>query len=405
MIVNGIVAEYNPFHNGHLYHLKKTSEISDDGYTVVVMSGDFTQRGEPAVWNKWIRAEIAVRSGADIVLELPFVFACNSAEYFSRGAVDILESIGCISNLSFGSECGDIGMLTGIAEFQAGKDSGYENMIREKMKKGSSYPRAAEEAVCEIMGSPYADILRTPNNILGTEYIKRLIECDSRIKPVTVQRKGGDYSDRNIHQKFPSAAAVRTAMRKGDDIGAAVPYEYDDIRDLLCVNYDDTLFRIISSKILTLDEAELGTFVSVDEGIECRMKSAVRKSGSLEELIDALSGKRYTKARIRRMLIHILAGLKKDDFAKDERCCYSRILAFSKKGSGLLKKIKNDMKNDCFRIITNINREVGRNDEIERLLKYDIRAADLYNLISGSEMYSNCEYVKTPTVNNLKKTR
>ncbi len=188
MIVLGIIAEYNPFHNGHLHHLRESARAVSPDCTVCVMSGNFTQRGEPAMADKWRRTAAAVESGIDLVIELPLVFACNNAEFFAAGAVDILNRLGGITHLSFGSEAGELSTLSKTAEYLSHEDEELKAGIKEYADQGLSFPRARYEAVKQYKGTSHSEVLKSANNILAVEYLKQLILTDSKIIPVTVKR-------------------------------------------------------------------------------------------------------------------------------------------------------------------------------------------------------------------------
>ncbi|HML38127.1 MAG TPA: nucleotidyltransferase family protein, partial [Bacillota bacterium] len=217
MKVLGIIAEYNPFHNGHRYHLEESVKLTSPDFTVCVMSGDFTQRGEPAMADKWIRAAATVENGVDLVLELPFAFACNNAEFFAAGAVDILNRLGCVTHLSFGSEAGELSALSQAADYLAYEDDELKNTIREFADQGLSFPRARYEAVKMCRGEAYSDVLRSANNILAVEYLKQLRLMKSEIEPVTVKRYGTGYHDMGSYENIASATAIRHQVKRSGD--------------------------------------------------------------------------------------------------------------------------------------------------------------------------------------------
>ena len=388
MNVLGIIAEYNPFHNGHLYHLQESVRITKPDFTVCVMSGNFMQRGEPAMADKWVRASAAVKNGVDLVLELPFAYACNNAEFFAMGAVDILNRLGCVTHLSFGSEAGELSALKRAAEYLACESEELKNSIREHADQGLSYPRARYEAVKKCMGTDYSEVLKSANNILAVEYLKQLYLSGSAIEPVTVKRYGTGYHDRDIFEDIASASAIRHKLGQDgslEEVSGLIPVEtYQVLQNIdrgVNISFND-FYKLLIYKILTSEGSQLGNVLSATEGLENRVKKAASESVDMDSLIKAILSKRYTLTRIHRLLTHTLVGLNKDSFQYllDRRINYARVLAFSQKGAALLKQIKKEERNTIL-VLTNINREISRDSEEWKLLKYDVAASDIYNLV------------------------
>ncbi len=403
MNVLAIIAEYNPFHNGHLYHLQESVRLVKPDFTVCVMSGDFTQRGEPAMADKWIRASAAAKNGIDLVLELPFAFACNNAEFFAMGAVDILDRIGCVTHLSFGSEAGELSELVRTAEYLACESQDLKNSIREFADQGMSYPKARYEAVKKCMGAGYSDVLKSANNILAVEYLKQLRLAGSAIKPVTVKRYGTGYHDRETYEDIASASAIRRKLGQAgvlDEVSEFLPVKtYQVLQNIdrgVNISFND-FYKLLIYKILTTEAPQLGNILSATEGLENRVKKAAAESVDMDSLIKAVLSKRYTMTRIHRLLTHTLVGLDKDSFQYllGRRINYARVLAFSKTGAALLKTIKKEERSSI-PVLTNINREISRDSEEWKLLKYDIAASDIYNLVAYGEIYSHSDFVMKP---------
>jgi len=406
MKVLGIIAEYNPFHNGHRYHLQESVRMVSPDYTVCVMSGNFTQRGEPAMADKWIRAAAAVNNGIDLVLELPFAFACNNAEYFAGGAVDILNRLGCVTHLSFGSEAGELSALSAAADYLAHESEELKNSIKEFADLGISFPKARYEAVKKCMGSAYSDVLMNANNILAVEYLKQLNLTKSRMEPITVKRYGTGYHDMGAYENIASATAIRHQLEKSDclsEISNLIPSEtYQVLQSIdrgINLSFND-FYQLLLYQILASDIDRLGSVLSATEGLENRVKRAASESVNMDSLIKAVLSKRYTETRIHRLLTHILIHLEKDSFRAiwDNRINYARILGFSQRGASLIKQIKKE-ELSTIPILTNINREISRDSEEWKLLKYDITASDIYNLIAYGEIYSHSDYVMKPFKN------
>jgi len=340
---------------------------TDAEVCVVVMSGNFVQRGLPAVFDKWTRAEEAVKHGVNLVVELPTVFACNSAEYFAKGGVSVLEGFGCIDYLAFGSEDGDLNALQRGADFLRNSDAQLKLRIQTLMKEGLSYPKAREIAVLEMEKDFDEDLIKEPNNILAIEYLKQI----DRMQPYTVKRQGIGYHE--------SASVIRKEME------AEQPAYFAKIRE----NY----WHLTASKILQMDVEQLSKVFSADQGLANKIKKEIRYASSIDELIDRVKSKVYTRSRISRLLTHILLDI--DGQAVPERAEYIRVLAFDQTGSRFLKSVK---KAECnsLPILTNINKESENYPEILKSLDMDISASDIYNLITGRNLYDYSDYVMRP---------
>ena len=380
MKILGIAAEYNPFHKGHGYHLERSMEISGADVSVAVMSGNFTQRGEPAVFDKWQRAETAVENGVDLVLELPFIYACNSAEFFAEGAVKILGGIGA-SFMSFGSESGDLEKLSDAAEFFLEETDEYRDMLRKGLKDGLPFAKARSLAAKTVMGTETGKILEGSNNILAIEYLKQIKLRKSGMTPLTVKREGSGHTDISADGDMPSAAALRERMRKQDVEDAVFPAD---------------MYGMIMETLMTRTAEELSEILSVSEGLENKMKSRFRYASDMESLVKELSSKRYAVSRIRRMLIQALMGLTKEKFDRARNHPYARVLAFSSKGAETLKEIKK--KEIEIPVINNINKQVRPDDDIWGTLSFDVLASDIYNLAAGRDLYDGCDMIKTVPV-------
>lgn len=408
MRVLGIIAEYNPFHNGHLYQLKQSIEQLDADFVVAVMSGNFTQRGEPAILSKWTRAEMAIECGIDLVLEIPFVFACNNAEYFAKGAIAILNGLGCVTHLSFGSESGELGQLEKVADFLANEGQAFQYSLKKHLEKGLSYPRARQEATTDCLGDTAAALLREPNNILAIEYLKQLKMKNSDIIPVTVKRKGTGYHELQPNGDIASASAIRRMLEEQPDNSLTnyLPAAgYNILKSALSEQYERTSFKqieqnyykILTAKILTMPEKELSQIFSVREGLEHKLKGAVRNAENLNGFKQLILSKRYTTTRINRMLVHILIGMTREDFLKitEPLHLYGRVLGFNQKGATLLKQIKKSAKTSL-PCLTNVNKQINGSEEYLKLLSYDFIASDLYNLIMEQNLYRSSDYVCMP---------
>lgn len=386
----GIIAEYNPFHNGHKYHLEQALTESGADVCVSVISGNFTQRGEIALLDKWTRAEMAVRNGVNLVVEMPAVFACGNAGYFAEAGVEILEALGT-NFICFGSESGNTEELSRIAREMESAGPNLEKEIKDAVKGGLAYPRARSRAVSKLLGDKAASVIESPNNILAVEYLKHM----KNARPLAVKRRGAGYHDTDIQEEMASATAVRQMLHKGKDISRAVP---DISREILEQNMggftsSDLLTPLIILKVLQTSAEELNSIFGAGEGLGNIMKNRLRYWKTYEDIIADLKSKRYTRTRIERVLVHTLLGIKREDILSASK--YIRVLAFDEKGSKYLKQIKKS--EECpLPIITNINKDWGTFPEAHATLEKDILAADIYNLACGRDLYAHSEYVKKP---------
>lgn len=387
----GIIAEYNPFHKGHKYHLDEALERSGAEVCIAVISGNFTQRGEIALLNKWTRAEMAVKNGINLVVEMPAVFACSNAGYFAKAGVEILESMNA-DYICFGSESGNIEELSRIAREINAERQNLEDEIKVGVKEGLSYPRARSRAVRRILGENTAALIESPNNILAIEYLKYIKSS----RPLAVKRVGAGYHDTSGQGGIASATAVRKLLKEGGDISHIVPEISLEILEKHKDHFADNemLAHLIVQTILQMSSNDLNSVFGAEEGLGSIMKNRVRFWKTYEDIVNDLKSKRYTRTRIERVLVHTLLGVKREDVLNAEK--YIRVLAFDEKGSSYLKNIKKSGK--CsLPIITNINREVPIFPKIIQTFKKDILAADIYNLAAGLDLYQNSEYVKKPS--------
>lgn len=387
----GIIAEYNPFHKGHKYHLDEALERSGAEVCIAVISGNFTQRGEIALLNKWTRAEMAVKNGINLVVEMPAVFACSNAGYFAKAGVEILESMNA-DYICFGSESGNIEELSRIAREINAERQNLEDEIKVGVKEGLSYPRARSRAVRRILGENTAALIESPNNILAIEYLKYIKSS----RPLAVKRVGAGYHDTSGQGGIASATAVRKLLKEGGDISHIVPEISLEILEKHKDHFADNemLAHLIVQTILQMSSNDLNSVFGAEEGLGSIMKNRVHFWKTYEDIVNDLKSKRYTRTRIERVLVHTLLGVKREDVLNAEK--YIRVLAFDEKGSSYLKNIKKSGK--CsLPIITNINREVPTFPKIIQTFKKDILAADIYNLAAGLDLYQNSEYVKKPS--------
>lgn len=382
----GITAEYNPFHNGHLYHLEQSKLATGAQILVAAMSGNFVQRGHMAICSKWERAEAAVKCGIDLVVEIPTVFACNSAPVFASAAVEILENLGA-DWISFGSESGNIEELKEISRAMNEKEPLIEKLVREKVKEGLSYPRARRDAVALILGDEKADLLDLPNNILAIEYLKRI----QNAKPVTVKRQGPGYNELEPCEDMASASAIRSMVKISKNVETLTPEPSTEMLKKALHPSEDKIFQIICAKVLTSSREELDRVFAGGEGLGNKLKNEIRKASAYVQLIQRLKSKRYTRTRIERFISHVLLDIGAPDLYPN----YIRALAFNKTGSRYLKEVKK--KGICsLPIITNINKDAQNDFALMSAIEKDILAADIFNLASGRNLYDESDYVRMP---------
>lgn len=367
----GIIAEYNPFHNGHLYHIARTRELTGAEAVVCVMSGDFVQRGEAAVFSKFARAEAAVRAGADLVLELPLPWSIASAEGFARGAVGLLDATGVVDCISFGSECGDMAALTELTEVLCREET--EEKLRQQLRSGVSYPVARERAVASALGVETAAMLHTPNNILGIEYLRALAKQGSGMIPYTVKREGGEHDGEN------SASALRKKLRNEESIDKMTPACCAEVwererREGRFVTMD-ALETALLSRLRMLPLSAYEKLPDASEGLENRLYAAARAGESWEAILDSAAAKRYPRARLRRMLLCAVLGVEKGMAAGIPP--YIRPLAANETGRALLGEMK---KTAALPIISRGGDAREHGGEIERIFDLGSRAHDLYVL-------------------------
>ncbi len=333
MKITGIITEYNPFHNGHKYQIDKVKETCDA--IVAVMSGNFVQRGDVAIFDKFLRAECAVRCGVDLVIELPCVYSLSTAQRFASGGVATLDSLGVIDNLCFGSENGDISALISASDILDNEPPEISEKIRTMISAGISYPSARQKAFENIINS---DILSMPNNILAIEYIRALKSIKSSITPITIKRHIADYHDTEPTLNFASATAVRNLLNKNHDISRYVPENICDIYKSANISDKEHLFPMLYHTIRSGGADILSKIADVSEGLENRIYKECGRVRSITELAEAIKTKRYTMSRINRILMCIILGI------TDELCTYSpqyiRILAMNNTGAKIISSAK-----------------------------------------------------------------
>mgnify|MGYP000898268830 FL=1 len=404
MVVLGIISEYNPFNNGHLYHLRRSKEITKADAAIAIMSGNFTQRGEPALFDKWVRAEAAIKSGVNLVIELPVCYATSSAELFSYGAVSLLDRLGIVDYISFGSEEGNMKNLLNISDLLANESKLFKIYLRNFLKDGNSFAKARQLSL-ERLGID-AGPIRSPNNILGIEYLKWLNRLNSVIKPVTVKRIGSEYNQQVLSKDtfVSSATSIRKAL-SNSDLPAIKNHIPEDSYEVLRKNIMSgkmPIFKKSMEEIIfynLLKDNDLKEIFDVSEGLNKRIKHMVYKSNSLENLLSNIKTKRYAYSRISRILFHSLLHYTKEEanIFNETGPLYARILGFDNVGRELIKNIDNHC---SLTLVTNVSKQYSRLDSTaKKMLDKDILATDLYSLIStNNKIKLSRDFIKRPVV-------
>lgn len=376
----GVICEFNPFHNGHKYLL---SEIRKQGFDTIicVMSGSFTQRGDVAIIDKFARTRCAIQNGADLVIELPTPFAVASAQRFAKGAVEILNATGIVDSLYFGSESGDIELLRKAA--CATENSDVKAILQQKMGQGEYYPLALESAVKEVFSKETSDILASPNNILAVEYIKELEKFG--INAGTIKRKAVEHDSSEAKDNFASASLIREMIFSGRDVSKLAP----------CCDYSNPAKlefgeRAILLKLKTMSIEEISELADVSEGLENRIYSASRSSNSLEELLFQIKTKRYTLARLRRIIASALLGITKE--LQNSPLPYLRILGMNDIGKEALSQIA---KKSPLPVVTSVASALKSLDtNAQKMLLCDINATDIRTIFENKITYSGKDFTE-----------
>ena len=374
-MVLGIIAEYNPFHNGHLYHILKSKELTKDDYVIAIIGGNFTQRGESSIVDKWTKAEMALAGGADLVIELPSLYSVSSAENFADGAVKILNSLKVVDHLSFGAECQELNKLNIIA-----------NALYEEPK--------------EFKDFSYKNILSEPNNILGIEYLKALKKYRSRVKPVLVPRKSSGHLNLDYTGSISSSTSIRNMLKTGNTANlkdALTPSSYTILKEEINKGHfvrDFSKFEKIALynlRLMSLEEIK--KLPDVSEGLENLIKKAALSCNTVDDFVNIVCSKRYTKTRIRRILLYALLGISKKDIDISKKVVpYVRVLGFNDKGKNLVSKIKH--KNPSAKIVTSVKKFVDSNGNknLQVLMNKDIFATNVYTLGFESDSWGNLDF-------------
>lgn len=390
--ITGIIAEYNPFHNGHAYQIEQARLLTGCDFLVVVMSGDYVQRGAPAVFDKYTRARMALACGADLVLELPVACSCASAEFFASGAVSLLDGLGCVDFLCFGSESGDLQSLMEPARILAKESPVFQEALRRGLSLGLSFPAARKEAFRACASNP--DILDLPNNILGIEYLKALLQRESILKPVTIKRKGQGYHDTLLDSGFASASGIRRFLKQEEAPLSALPALKESLPDPVMEVLKDTLAHtlpvweedfsmLLRYELLRQSASDLTQYADISPDLGRRLKNCADKFSSFSEFVALVKTKDVTYTRITRALFHILLNLTGEDTRNSVAMPYARILGFRKDHSRILGLLK---ENSRIPIIPKAaDYKTYLTPDLQPLFEKDLFAANLYETIAAAK--------------------
>ena len=400
--VLGIIAEYNPFHNGHLYHLQQSLKSTGSSYSIAVISGNFTQRGSTSLINKWDKAKIALQNGIDLVIELPVLYSISSAENFAEGAIKILNSLQIVDYLSFGSEVGDISSLNTIADVLYKEPKEYKNILSHELSKGLSFPKARENALLMYLNDirHFTNILSSPNNILGIEYLKALKKYKSNIIPFTIERYNSQYNDTSYTGNIASSTAIRNIIKNnGFDILRKVVPEHtfsnilENIKNGHVVSDLSVFEKEIIYNLRKMSIEQIANLCDVSEGLEYAIKNTANSCNSIVEFLNIIKSKRYTNTRLQRILLYALLDITKKDIALSKKALpYIRILGFNEKGKYLISEIAKI--NPKLEIITSVKRflDTSNNKTSKYILEKDIWATNVYTIGYEYDSWNNLDY-------------
>lgn len=400
--VLGIIAEYNPFHNGHLYHLEQSKKLTGADYTIAIIGGNFTQRGSTSLIDKWSKTKMALLNGVDLVIELPVLYAISSAENFAYGAIKILNSLNIVNYLSFGSETSNIDILNKFADVLYNEPKEYQNLLSHELKKGLSFPKARENALLmyinDIRNS--VNILSSPNNILGIEYLKALKKYNSPIQPITVSRLESDYNSTSFSNNIASATAIRNLVnnKSFDIINNLLPASsfeilMEEIRNGHMIIGLSIFEKEIIYILRKMSIEEIRNLPDVSEGLEFAIKNAANSCNSIVEFLNIIKSKRYTSTRLQRILLYALLGITKKDMEISKKTLpYIRVLGFNNNGKNLVSEIVR--RNPKIKIVTSVKKflDSNSNKNLNRMLDIDIFATNVFTIGFEYDSLNNLDF-------------
>ena len=393
MKVLGIIAEYNPFHNGHKYQIQKAKEDTGADYVIVIMSGPFVQRGEPALLSKYQRAKAALSEGADLIIELPVCYATASANYFALGAVSLLHQLGVVTHLSFGVETQHLDLFYKLAHFLEKESNDYQQILKQNLKEGLPFPKARRNAVSVLLGEEFGLLLDTPNNILALEYILALNKLQSSILPYPIARINNQYHQKELSSTISSATAIRTAVleHSDDSLYEALP---PAMKTIFRENYGKT-FPVTLNDFSTFFHYQnitnpypMSTYFDATKELEQRFQKLYSPCFTLHELIQNMNHKGYTNTRIQRFLLHFMLEItteKMQLFLKNQITYYGKILGFRTESSSLIKEIK---EKSCIPVFYRPVDKKELSDIGKQMYAIDKTSEELYRLVVSQKFHS-----------------
>lgn len=391
MKVLGIITEYNPMHNGHIYHIQKSIEVTKADYVILVMSGSFTQTGNISMIDKFTKAQIATQYGVDLVIELPTIFATASSEYFATASVSLLNSLGIVDCICFGSECEDITILDSIAN----KLITNENEIWEEIKKqdkNNTFAKSRSNVLTKYLNENEIKEISKPNNILGIEYIKAIKKLNSGIVPYIIKRQSSSYNELKLNNNdfnFTSATSIRNAIKNNDieSIKKYMPSEVYNILNNSKALLNDDIYQILKYKIISMNKNNLADINEINEGLENKLIKSMLLSANYNELVDNIKSKRYIENRIKRILINVLLEINKQKFSEiiKSKINYAHILAISSKGRLLLSKLSKSSKIPIFSSI-NDTLISNQSELMQYMINIDIYASNIHSILTNTTL-------------------
>lgn len=376
MKIVGIIAEFNPFHNGHKYLIQKAKQITNADIAICIISGNFTQLGNISIIDKFKRAKIAIENGADAIIELPTIYATASSQYFAFGAVNILNSLNCIDYLCFGSETANIDELSSIANKIITNEKEIWKIIEEELKEGISFASARQNAISSFLTAQELTVSSLSNNILAIEYIKSLIKLKSSIIPIAIKR--------NEQENITSATSIRKMLyENNNNVYNYLPYKENYFEKIM---FNDNFYKIVQYNIVSKGKEYIKNINEVTEGLENKIYNAINISNNYDEFIHNIKSKRYQLSKIKRILIYILLDISKEDFLQlnNSTNAYIHILTINSNIKNSLLSLINK-KSKC-KIFTSINDKIlnSQSEIVKKSLALDIKASNIYSVLSGN---------------------